>query len=331
MHPRRTGPQLSPGRARGPAWRRTGSALYVPADVDPALPQQRIVEEAARLPPGAAVTGWAAALLAGAAWLDGLAPDGRTPLPVPVAVGPRGGVRRHDGLLVSFEALPPWETWVRYGVRCTRPERAVFDQMRRGTREEAVVVAESALAAAITSLPRLAHFAAAHRSARRRQLVDWALARVREGARSPLEVRVRTVAEERAGYSRLLVNAVVHAADGRRLGEVDLLDPASGTVVEVDGADHRGAGQQSWDIAKEEALRAVGLEVARVTGLLARDEPGLAGRLAAVRARSGFAPPERRRWALTPRAVDAEALLREREERTAWLEWLAENPPALPS
>ncbi len=318
--PRRVGTGLTPGQARGPGWRRTGSDLYVPATVDRAVPQQRVIEEAARLPTGGAVTGWAAALLAGAAWFDGLAPDGRTPLPVQLAVGPRGGVRRHAQLLVSYEALPPWEVWRRYGAACARPERAVFDQMRQSTREEAIVVAEAALAGEITSLDRLLAFAIRHRSARRRAVVDWALARVRGGVRSPLEVRIRTVAEERAGYARLLVNAVVYAPDGRRIGEVDLLDVVSGTVIEVDGADHRGAGQHSWDISKEEALRQVGLEVARVTGRQSRDEASLVARLVAVRGRSGFVPPQGRCWTLTPRRTDNEALLREREQETMWRE-----------
>lgn len=58
--PRRVGDDLTPGQARGPGWVRTGSSLYVPSSRDPALVQQRIVEEAARLPPYAVVTGWAA-------------------------------------------------------------------------------------------------------------------------------------------------------------------------------------------------------------------------------------------------------------------------------
>lgn len=126
VHPVRVGGDLTPDRARGPRWTQTSSGFYVPSDVDRSRAQQRIVEVAARLPAGAAVTGWASCLLHGAAWLDGLARDGRTPLPVPVAVGPRGGVRRSDDVSVTFERLPEWEVWQRYRVRVTRPERAVF-------------------------------------------------------------------------------------------------------------------------------------------------------------------------------------------------------------
>ena len=318
VQPSRVGTEVSPARSRGSRWERTSRGLYVPSGTDRVLAQQRIVEVAARLPAYAAVTGWAACLLLGAAWLDGLDRDGRTPKPVRVVVGPRGGVRRDPGLTVSFERLPRWETWIRYGVRVTRPERAVFDEMRQHDHREALVVLESALAARITSLERLHAYAVARRSARRFEVVAWALDRARGGVRSPLEVRVRTLAEEEAGYARLAVNRVVLRAEGQRIGEVDLLDEESGTVIEVDGADHRDAQQQAWDITKEEALRTLGLEVARVTGSQASDPVTLAARLRAVRARSCFTEPGSRPWRLAPSNPDNEAWLGELEGQRLW-------------
>ncbi|UUZ61028.1 hypothetical protein [Nocardioides sp. B-3] len=285
VHPVRVGDDLTPDVARGPRYRRTGSGLFVPVAVDNAVAQQRIVEEAARLPPFGAVTGWASCLLHGAARLDGLAPDGRTRLPVALAVGPRGGVRKTSGIVVSFERLPEWEVCQRCAIRVARPERAVFDEMRRHDRSEALVVLESALAGRITSLQRFAAYAEAHRSARRFDVVAWALPRARGGARSPLEVRVRTIAEEHAGYGRLLVNRVVETLEGVRIGEVDLIDEESGTTIEVDGADHRNADRRAWDITKEEALRRVGLETARVTGSQSLN-PATPGRATGRRTRS---------------------------------------------
>ena len=47
---------------------------------------------------------------------------------------------------------------------------------------------------------------------------------------------MRTVAEEDAGWSRLLVNRVVLRSDGGRIGEVDLIDREVDAVIEVDGA-----------------------------------------------------------------------------------------------
>lgn len=320
--PRRIGDGLTAGCARGPDWVRTGSGLFVPSDVERSVAQQRIVEWAARMPPYAAITGWAACLLHGAAFLDGRAVDGTTELPVGIVVGTRGSMRRDPGIRLSFEGLREWEVVIRYGVRTVVPERAVFDEMRRHDEREALVVLESALAGRITSLPRVEAFARAHRSARRFAVVAWALRRARGGVRSPVEVRVRTVAEEDAGWPRLLVNRVVMAADGTRIGEVDLIDEAAEAAIEVDGADHRGAARQAWDITKEEALRAVGFEVTRATGRQAVEAAVLGPRLVAVRQRALAGPTGPRRWRLAPEDPDRdiEAWLSDREETAAYYE-----------
>lgn len=302
---------------------RTASALYVPVDTDRGSAQQRIVEESARLPPYAAVTGWASCLLHGAAWFDGLGTDGVSRLPVGVAVGPRGGVRPHAGIAVSFERLPEWEVWTRYGVRVTRPERAVFDEMRCHGEREALVVLESALAGRITSLERLTAYASTHHSARRSAVVRWALPRARGRARSPMEVRVRSVAEEDAGWSRLMVNRVVVDGQGRRIGEVDLVETDIEAAIEVDGADHRDGRRQARDITKEEALRQAGFEVTRATGHQALDALALAARLVAVRRRAQSRMPGPRRWGLAPETFDLDGWLCAREA-TAML-W--EHPP----
>ncbi|HEV2797145.1 MAG TPA: hypothetical protein VGV65_05955 [Nocardioides sp.] len=326
VHPRALGDDLTPGRARGPAWVRTGDGLYVPRDVDRSLTPQRVVEWAARMPSYAAVTGWAACLLHGAAFLDGLAVGGATELPVGIVVGTRGSMRRHEGVSVSFERMPEWHVVRRYGVRVVVPERAVFDEMRRHGEREALVVLECALAGRITSLPRVVAFARAHRSARRSPVVAWALARARGGVRSPMEVRVRTVAEEDAGWPRLLVNRVVLAEDGTRIGEVDLIDEQGQAAIEIDGADHRDAARQAWDITKEERLRAAGFEVTRATGRQALEPAVLGPRLAAVRQRALDRSTGPRRWTLAPvdRERDVEAWLGDREEAAAYYEDLAD-------
>ena len=72
------------GQASGPRWRRTSQGLYVPSSVEPGLVEQRIVEQGTRLRRGA-ITGWAALRLLGGGYFDGLAPDGRTPLRIPIA------------------------------------------------------------------------------------------------------------------------------------------------------------------------------------------------------------------------------------------------------
>jgi very-short-patch-repair endonuclease len=320
VHPLRVGIDLTPDEARGPRYVRTSAGLYVPADTDRLLAQQRVIEVAAWLPPSAAVTGWASCLLHRAAWFDGLEPDGLSRLPVPVVVGPRGGVRRGPGVVVSFEALAEWQVWRRHGVRVTRPERAVFDEMRRHDQREALVALESALSGRITSLPRFSAFASTRRSARRYAVVAWAVPRARGGVRSPAEVRARTVAEEDAGWPRLLVNRVVRTSAGVRVGEVDLIDEDAPAAIEVDGADHREGVVQAWDITKEESLRQLGFEVARVTGRQALDPTTLAPRLVAVRERALARGPVERSWQLDPEDRDLERWLTERDEAAVFYE-----------
>ena len=68
-----TGPTR--GEARGPRWRTTSRGLVVPADVERS-PGQRIVEAAAVLRPGEAVTGWAALHWLGGTWFEGTTTSG---------------------------------------------------------------------------------------------------------------------------------------------------------------------------------------------------------------------------------------------------------------
>lgn len=291
---------LTRGRAAGPRWRRTARGQYVPVEVVPWVPEQRIAEVAGRIPAGAAITGWAAARLWGANFCDGVAPDGHTLLEVPVAVGHRGGTRR-GGVRVSFERLPESDVVERHGIRLVIPERAVFDEVRAWDRVEAQVALEMAFAGRITSISRMADFAAAHRSSRRVQLVWDALGRASEHSLSPNEVRSRLVAEDDARLPRLLVNPSLVDVDGRPLGMVDLLDEAAGLVLEYDGADHRAAGRHTHDVLKEADLRDCGLEVVRVTGYDLRHRAQLAARIVAARGRAQHLTPAERLWRITER------------------------------
>lgn len=93
----------TPKQARGPGWRTTSPGRFVPATVDPVLVEQRIVEASAR---GGVVTAWAALRLHGGGFFDGLARDGRTPLPVPLAAnGSR--LRSGYGTVVVGDRVPP--------------------------------------------------------------------------------------------------------------------------------------------------------------------------------------------------------------------------------
>jgi len=142
--------------AQGPEWRKVARGRYVPSYVDPHLPEQRIVEAAVLLPPHSAMTGWASARLHGATFLDGLLPDGRTQLPVPMAVPPVRNGRPQEGVVYLRSALAPDEIVICQGVPCAIPERAAFDAMRYAPDvREATVRLDMMLAAELTSIKRV--------------------------------------------------------------------------------------------------------------------------------------------------------------------------------
>lgn len=290
------------GQARGPRWRRTSPGLYVPADVDPAVPEQRIVEATGHLPPGGAVTGWAALRLHGAWMFDGLAWDGRTPRDVPLVMGPHQGRRPRPGIRVLCDRVELVSS-VR-GVPCVPAARALFDEMRlaRGL-VAAVVAADMAMLADLVTLERIRDFTATRGGWAGVPLVRRALRMADPHSCSPQETRLRLLWEVGLKLPRPLVNVAVFDRDGCLLGYPDLLDPVAGLVIEYDGADHRSAQRHSDDVDREARLRAVGLEVTRVTGRdLARPQD-LARRLREARRRARFAPAESRGWVLDPLAA----------------------------
>jgi hypothetical protein len=123
-----TGPTKA--QAAGDDWRQTSWGFHVPADTRSDLPEQRILEQSVRLPAGGVVTGWAASRLHRAGLLDGLAPDGVTRLPVPLALGVSGRIRGDSRIVRLHEPLAASDRTLRYGIPCAVIERAVFDGMR---------------------------------------------------------------------------------------------------------------------------------------------------------------------------------------------------------
>ena len=275
------GPTRAQARSKG--WRRTSYGFFVPTDAPSQLPEQRALEQSVRLPPQGAVTGWAACRWWGAAFFDGLEPDGSTSIPVPLAVGPSGRTRRDRQVSVSYESLDPSEVVRTPWLPLTTRERAAFDEMRRtGDLREAVVAIEMLAAARVTSPRRMTAHCEGMSGVRRVELARTALRLAGPHSRSPNETRLKLIWMIDAGLPTPLVNCPVHDLSGRLLGIVDLLDPEAGLVVEFDGADHRSARRHSDDVDREAGLRHVGLEVARVTGPDLRDRAPVVTRLLAA-------------------------------------------------
>lgn len=117
---------------------------------------------------------------------------------------------------------------------------------------------------------------------------------------SPTEVHLRLRCELETGTGPLLVNPVLETLRGVRLGEVDLLDPRAGLVIDYDGAEHRGVLRHSHDVLKDERLRNHWIEVLRVTSMQARSD-ALPSRVQAALVRAHFVPEEERTWRIRPR------------------------------
>ena len=292
----RQGP--TPGAARGKHWERTGPGLYVPAGVDRTLPEQRIADAAAQLPPDGAITGWGALRMAGAAFLDGLAPDGRTPLRVPAVVP--AGCHRREQRGIRFVQGGPDEVVMIQGIPCRPVRAALFDQMRLAEDpREAVVAMDMTAAAGLTSVRRMTRYLERRTSWRGVPgvpQVRWALRLADERSVSPPETRLRLVWVLDARLPRPLVNEPVFDLSGNLLGYPDLLDPAAGLVGEYDGDDHRRARRHSHDVDREADFRGAGLEVTRVTSLDLQRREALVRRLHAARGRARFAPAGQREW-----------------------------------
>ena len=264
--------------------------LVVPADV-PLTVEQRILEAAVRLPAGGMVTGWAALRLAGAAYFDGLARDGRTPLPVP-ALLPHTSRIRGPGVLVERSRRPLPAPVPRHGLACAPSEVALLHEVRRtSTRRHAGVMVDMALAAGVVDLSTARALAVTMRAP---DGTAYALSRACAECRSPKESEMLQFWEDELDLPRPLMNREVLDLSGRVLAVVDLLEVESGTYGEYNGAAHRSRARQRRDEERADALRGVGLEA---FVLVAGDSEGVwRQRMLAARGRALWSPPHKRCW-----------------------------------
>lgn len=292
----RTGP--TPGQARGPHWVRTSAGLYVPAGTDRTRPEQRIAEAFAAAPSGAAVTGWGALRMHGAAFLDGVGRRG-DPIPVQLRVPPATHPAAPAGAV--YVRTPPNACGRIRGVTCTDAVTAVFDAARlcRDVRA-AVVVIDMAAAARLVPVAEIKDLVASRtwRGVPGVPLVREALRLVVDRSASPPESRLRLVWLLDAGLPSPLVNVPVYDRRGHLIGIPDLLDLVAGLCVEYDGDDHRDPVRHSDDVDREARLRAVGLEVTRVTGRDLARTSELVLRLSTARQRARFLPDSERAWVI---------------------------------
>jgi len=313
------------GQAQGPHWRRTSHGLYVPAWVDTTFPEQRVLEQSMRLPSNGAVTGWAACLMHGAAFFDGLGRDGVTLLPVPLACGPGSSIRDGAGSLVTRDRIAG-EVLMVHGVPCVVPVRAVFDAVRYAPDvREGVVAIDMMAAARRVSISMLTTYLSRRRHWRGVRQVEQALLLASERSRSPYESRMRLIWVLDAGYPTPLVNRAVFTNDGQFLGVGDLVDTEAAVFGEYDGADHRSTVQHAADLAREDRCRRANLDFFRITGPDMRDRATAVARMSNARQRGLRRDQSRDAWTLeTPDWWQEEMTIDEEQEFKRWLH----QPPA---
>ena len=320
----------TPGQARGPHWRRVAPGHYVPAGTDSSPRDQRIVESLAGLPPDAAVTGWASLGWGGARWFDGLAPDGRTPLDVPVALDRRRGVRRRAGVELTEDWLLPDDVVRVDGLRATIPERAVaFEACRARTITAAVVALDMAAAADAVDLGRLADYGARLGPRPGIRRFREALSRADENSWSPQESRMRLVWTHHRPGTALAANRPIFDRTGRHLLTPDLLDERAGIVGEYDGAVHLDDTTRRRDLDREALCRDLGLELVTMMSSGRADAASFTARLDAAYRRAAARVGESRSWTTEqpPWWVDTSTVARRRalsdRDRALWLRRLA--------
>lgn len=296
--------QLGPtrGQARSKAWRRSSHGLYVPADVDPDLPEQRIVEAAALLPEYGGITGWAGLRWCGGAWFEGLDRAGREQLPIVLATG---GVfiRARSGVLISEEGLHPGDVIEFDGVRVTTPVRSVAFLMRNARNlREAVEAFDMAAYNDLVSLEEMRQYVAAELPrtgvGREREAVEFG----DENVWSPRKVDLRLTWQVDADLPRPLCNVPVFDRLGNFIGTPDILDPIAGVVGEYDGALHLEGAQRARDVRREELFRRHQLEYFTMLAGDTADRTALVDRMIGTRQRAKFLPEWRRPWTIEPPA-----------------------------
>jgi hypothetical protein len=290
-----TGP--TPKQARGPRWRQCGHGWYVPASVPQDVVEQRIVEQAVRLPSDGGVTAWASLRWRGATFFGGTDQGGRRTLPVPLL----GNIRSDHRVRVSKAQFAPFDREVVDGLACATATRALFDEMVRLDRlRPAVIAVDMAAAAGLVSVAEITQYVGIRNAWTGVPLCRKAVSLAIDHSRSPQESRMRLIWILDVGLDPPLCNRAVFDRHGRLLGYPDLFDPVAGLVGEYAGADHRDPERHRADVVREELFRDHGLECFTVVGEDLRNHLRVAERMRAARRRAKFLPPEACAWTLDP-------------------------------
>lgn len=307
-------------QAAGPEWRTSSRGLYVPAHVEQ-TPLQRVVEAAVLVPRYGAVTGWAGLCWLEARWFTGLAGDGVTPLPVPIA-GTRRTVRPQPLIRRCEERYDPRETRVVDGVQVSTAVRSTAFEMRYARSLDAAVAAlDMACYDDLVSIEEVREWVDGHPSWTGIEQARLAVRLADENAWSPMEVGLRL--DWHGGA--VLTNRPIFDLHGNHLATPDLVDPVAGVTGEYDGALHLSGSRRARDLQREADLRGHGIEPVTQVSADLRDLGPYRERVRAAYARAARRPASERTWTLElpawwrPTFTVAQRRALDETERAIWL------------
>ncbi|GAA1788443.1 hypothetical protein GCM10009795_037840 [Nocardioides hankookensis] len=304
------------------------SGLYVPADTDSSVVEQRIVEAVAGCGETAAATGWASLTWRGARWFRGLGPDGRQRLDVPVALGDRRTIRPRPGVVASDDWLFDDDVTVVDGLPITVAERSVSYEVRRApSLVRAVQIIDMAAADDLVDIASMtlhaSRLAARPGIKRLRTALIWA----DENVWSPQEVPMRMLWKRAIAGARLLCNAPIFDNAGKHLITPDLFDPVAQVAGEYDGVVHLEDRVRRRDLDRDELYRQLGIEVVTMMSGDSRDQERFLARLHGAHRRAAERRGRAVDWTLErpSRWVDTSTVARRRAlddvERAIWLRY----------
>ena len=228
------------------------------ASEDPRLARIQGALEVA--PPGAVLSGWAAAVLHGvpADMLDGTW-EGTVERPVEFTVPMALGQWQRRGLRLWRGPLRPGDALACQGAAVTTGVRTAVD-MTRWSRfgPRALALADMSLRYGLTTSAELSAYLPSMKGYRGVGLVRAAAAAASSRAESPKESELRHYWLE-AGLPPPIVNAEIFDPDGSLVGRVDLLEPESGYCAEFDGHWHQMWGRPEADARRAKRLAALNL------------------------------------------------------------------------
>jgi hypothetical protein len=275
----------TPSAARRKSWRRTSKGLYVPADVDGTVPEQRVLEAAAVLPAYGGVTGWGALRWAGGVWFDGITRHGEL-RPVDLATG-MSSIRSQPGFTVSTERLNPKELIEYDSIMITSLVRAACFEMRYArSLADAVVVLDMAAYSDLVSIEEMTEFALAHPGWTGIPQCREALRYADENSWSPPETLLRLIWSRADELPPPITNRPIFDLTGRHLGTPDLFEPRAGLAVEYDGKLHLEGSRRASDLDRDALMRSHGIETLVVVGRHLSEEHTVRRRIRDAHARA---------------------------------------------